>query len=507
MARSIQLKLTLAFLLVTLAAQVIVFALVTGALRGYGQQDAIEWMTFSAQRQAGMIAALMTNLGASLADSANVVVTRPSGRRSSRPDISRVAVVDLHGLVLASRGPESPRVLDKFDPAEVAAVLQKEEPQSRMRGGHIHVAVPIMTNRSLQGVYYTARPFEARSPLSFLRDMQWQWRFPVAFILAAVFGFLMSRTITKPLRDMTTAAESIAGGNFKERVRVRSRDEVGRLADKFNVMTERVEDLLKQVSQERDRLRVALEKLQDSERRRQQLIENVSHELRTPLACIQSAAEALLDGVAENAERREICLNTIHEETQRLARMVEQLLTLSRGMKDEDEEPRTLVNVNGVVRSAAQRFLPRATEKKIRLDVDVPDEPLVVVGNNDQLLQVVLNLLDNAVKYTESGGKVGASVAHVNEAVVVKVKDNGIGIAAEELPHIFDRFYRTDKSRSRATGGSGLGLALVREIVEAHGGRVWVESAPDIGTEVTFHLPLSSEWRESPGVMATLTAR
>jgi two-component system OmpR family sensor kinase len=337
--------------------------------------------------------------------------------------------------------------------------------------------------------------------------MQWQWRFPVAFILAAVFGFLMSRTITKPLRDMTTAAESIAGGNFKERVRVRSRDEVGRLADKFNVMTERVEDLLKQVSQERDRLRVALEKLQDSERRRQQLIENVSHELRTPLACIQSAAEALLDGVAENAERREICLNTIHEETQRLARMVEQLLTLSRGMKDEDEEPRTLVNVNGVVRSAAQRFLPRATEKKIRLDVDVPDEPLVVVGNNDQLLQVVLNLLDNAVKYTESGGKVGASVAHVNEAVVVKVKDNGIGIAAEELPHIFDRFYRTDKSRSRATGGSGLGLALVREIVEAHGGRVWVESAPDIGTEVTFHLPLSSEWRESPGVMATLTAR
>jgi two-component system OmpR family sensor kinase len=495
MLRSIQFKLTLVFLLVILAAQLIVVALMTRAMRGYGQQNAVEWMTYGAQRPVHLITQLMTGLGASLSDSARIAVLRRPGARPPSPDVSRVVVVDAYGLVVASRGPEVPPVGQIFTQPEVQTVLRKKlkEPRSRVQDGIVHIAAPIIINDYLQGVYYVARPLPSRSLWDFLlRDMQWQWRLPVAFTLAALFGYLISRTITNPLRQMMVAAESIASGNFKERVRVRSRDEIGRLGDKFNVMTERVEDLLKQVSQERDRLSVALTKLQDSERRRQQLIENVSHELRTPLACIQSAAEAVLDGVAADPERREICLRTIHEETQRLSRLVEQLLTLSRGLSDETSETRSAVEIGEIARSAVQRFLPRAAEKQIRLDVAVTDEPCWVTGNSDQLMQVLLNLLDNAIKYTECGGEVHVSVRPVNESVVVKVKDNGIGIAADELPYIFDRFYRTDKSRSRATGGSGLGLALVREIVEAHGGTVQAESAPEVGTEITFCLPSAS---------------
>ncbi len=496
MLRSIQFKLTLVFLLVILAAQLIVVALVTRAMHGYGQQNAVEWMTYGAQRPVGMITQLMMELGASLSDSARIVVMRRSGSRSPSPDVSRVVVVDSYGLVVASRGPEAPPVGRIFSQPEVQTVLQKrlKEPRNRVQDGLVHIAAPIVVNDYLQGVYYVARPLPSRSMWEFLLgDMK--WRLPVAFVLAALFGYLISRTITNPLRQMMVAAESIAAGNFKDRVRVRSRDEIGRLGDRFNVMTERVEDLLKQVSQERDRLSVALTKLQDSEHRRQQLIENVSHELRTPLACIQSAAEALLDGVAANPERREICLNTIYEETRRLSRLVEQLLTLSRGISDETPESRSAVDVNEIARSAVQRFLPRAAEKHIRLDVSVTDAPSLVMGNSDQLLQVMLNLLDNAVKYTDFGGEVSVSVRHVNEDVVVKVKDNGIGIAADELPYIFDRFYRTDKSRSRATGGSGLGLALVREIVEAHGGTVHAESTLEVGTDITFRLPSASAER------------
>lgn len=501
MLRSIQFKLTWVFLLVTLASQLIVVALVTRAMRGYGQQNAMEWMTYSAQRQVNLMTTLMVELGASLADSARIVVMRRSGARASFPDVSRVVVVDSYGLVVVSRGPEAPPMGQIFNQPETQTVLKKslKEPHSRVRDGYAHIAVPLVINDYLQGVYYVARPLPSRSLWDFLlRDMQWQWRLPVAFVLAALFGYLISRTITKPLRQMMVAAESIASGNFKERVRVRSRDEIGRLGDKFNVMTERVEDLLKQVSQERDRLSVALARLQDSEHRRQQLIENVSHELRTPLACIQSAAEALLDGVADDPERRAICLNTIHEETQRLARMVEQLLRLSRGMHDETRESRSPLDINEIAQSAVQRFLPRAAGKHIQLDVTVPGEPSWVMGNSDQLLQVLLNLLDNAVKYAEDGGEVHVSVRHVEGNVVVKVKDNGMGIAAEELPYIFDRFYRADKSRSRATGGSGLGLALVREIVEAHGGATHAESAPGVGTEITFRLPLMPPETERP---------
>ncbi|MCS6863182.1 MAG: cell wall metabolism sensor histidine kinase WalK, partial [Abditibacteriales bacterium] len=378
MWRSIQFKLTLVFLLVTLAAQLIVVALVTRAFRGYGQQNAVEWMTYSAQRQVNLITSLMTELGASLADGARIVVLRRWSPRSSFPDMSRVVVVDPYGFVVVSRGPAVPAMGQIFNQPEVQTVLKEslKEPHSRVRDGYAHIAVPLMVNDYLQGVYYMARPLPSWSLWDLLvRDMQWQWRLPVAFVLAALFGYLISRTITKPLRQMMVAAESIASGNFKERVQVRSRDEIGRLGEKFNVMTERVEDLLKQVSQERDRLSVALAKLQDSEHRRQQLIENVSHELRTPLACIQSAAEALLDGVAADPERRAICLRTIHEETQRLARMVEQLLMLSRGMHDEGSEPRHPVDLNAIAQSAAQRFLARAAEKQINLEVNVAGEP------------------------------------------------------------------------------------------------------------------------------------
>ncbi len=288
-----------------------------------------------------------------------------------------------------------------------------------------------------------------------------------AVIVALVLSLFFSRSVVRPLRAVMTASQRIADGHYDERVEVRGSDELAQLAARFNVMAE---------------------KLQQVEAMRRQLIGDVSHELRTPLTAIKGSMEGLMDGVLPANEET---YTQIHAEADRLNRLVDDLQELSRveaGAYRLDMRP---LDMAAVAQTVVKRLGHQFEARHVALQVDVPATLPRVLADEDRLVQVLTNLVGNALQYTPEGGSVRVAAAPSNGAVTVAVRDTGIGIPAEHLGHIFDRFYRVDKSRSRrAGGGSGIGLTIARALVEAQGGRIWAESAgADQGSTFSFSLP------------------
>jgi signal transduction histidine kinase len=286
-----------------------------------------------------------------------------------------------------------------------------------------------------------------------------------ALILSLLLGILLSRALTRPIRELTTATQAVAEGDLGRTVLVRSKDELGQLATAFN------------------RMSAELARAQDL---RRQMTADIAHELRTPLSVILGHVDALAEGVLPaNAETFDV----IRDETSQLGRLVEDLRTLSRADAGEltlnlqTIQPQTLLERA----IAAQR--PFAVEKQIELKLDAdPDKPQVT-ADAERMAQVLGNLLSNALRYTPEGGMITFFTAAVEDGVEMRVTDSGPGIEPEELPHVFNRFYRGDKSRQRETGGSGLGLAIAKSIVELHGGRIWAESEPGQGAAFVVWLP------------------
>ena len=230
------------------------------------------------------------------------------------------------------------------------------------------------------------------------------------------------------------------------------------------------------------------------EKVRQDFISNISHELKTPLTSIKAMVEVLLEGGAEDAKLRRDFLENINQEVDRLSKLVSDLLLLSRLESDREFLNPVLTDFVALVTRTVSRFQPRAMKEGITLTLDIDgDIPPLNVDVN-YIDQVISNLIDNAIKYTPSGGKVEVKVEDTEKAVKVSVKDTGIGIAKEDLPRIFERFYRGEKSRNLSLGGIGLGLSIVKHIVEAHGGKVGVES--EIGKGSTFYFTLPKEWQK-----------
>jgi two-component system phosphate regulon sensor histidine kinase PhoR len=219
---------------------------------------------------------------------------------------------------------------------------------------------------------------------------------------------------------------------------------------------------------------------------RRDFVANVSHELRTPLASIRAMAETLQDGAAEDAEVSGRFLRMIVGEVERLTRILEDLLILSRAESQPPE--RNSIPLHNLIRDVVERFQSQAKKAGITLSYATPT-PLRVMGSHDLIEQVCVNLVDNAIKYTPSGGKVEVRAEAREDQVEVHVADTGIGILSQDLPRIFERFYRVDKARSRQSGGTGLGLSIVKHIVEMHGGKVTVESEYGRGSTFSFSLP------------------
>jgi histidine kinase len=298
--------------------------------------------------------------------------------------------------------------------------------------------------------------------------------------LAAVLGavavsFFVSRRIVAPVRQMMIASQRIADGHYDERVEVPGGaswdqlDELAQLAISFNQMAT---------------------KLEQTEATRRELIGNVAHELRTPLATITGSMEGLIDGVlpAEVATFQQI-----YREADRLQRLVTDLQELSRVEAGAFALNMRPASVPHLVETTVARLGLQFEEKGVALVTDVPADLPSVQADEDRIGQVLLNLVGNALQYTPAGGQVRVSARHQEAEVQVSVADTGVGMAAEHLPLIFTRFYRVDKSRSRVGGGSGIGLTIAKHLVEAHGGRIWAESAgPDKGSTLTFTLPLAT---------------
>ncbi|MBP6440421.1 MAG: HAMP domain-containing protein [Caldilineaceae bacterium] len=281
----------------------------------------------------------------------------------------------------------------------------------------------------------------------------------VAALIAALAGLLLAavliRQLTRPLVDLTHASRRIAHGDLSVRVPVKSGDEIGELTDTFNQMAT---------------------SLERQETLRRNLMADVAHELRTPLTGIQGAVEAMQDGVfpadAENLE-------ALHAQVLLLNRLVDDLRTLANAEAGQLTLEKTPVDLTEICRRQVSALQLRAAEHDINLTVAVSgNDDTWVEGDSQRLNQVLLNLLDNALRHTPAGGVVTVAVHTVDDAATVTVADNGPGIPPADLPHVFDRFYRGDRSRNRATGGTGLGLAIARQLVEAHGGRIWVDSPP-----------------------------
>jgi histidine kinase len=288
-----------------------------------------------------------------------------------------------------------------------------------------------------------------------------------ALVSAVAVSLFVSRRVVVPIRQMMQASRHIAAGYYRERVQVVSDDELGQLALSFNQMA------------------ASLEQVEDM---RRDLIGNVAHELRTPLATIKGYMEGLIDGVlpAEPGTYQEV-----YREADRLQRLVADLQELSRVEAGAFELERKPLALDQLIRNTAGRLQPQFDEKEVSLSLALPAHLPPVPADEDRLSQVLLNLIGNALQYTPTGGTVTITTEKHKTEVWVAIHDTGIGIATEQLPHLFDRFYRVDKSRSRAGGGSGIGLTIVKHLVEAHRGRVWAHSQGEgQGSTFTFALPL-----------------
>ncbi len=275
----------------------------------------------------------------------------------------------------------------------------------------------------------------------------------VSAALALVVSMIFSRGVIAPVQEMMSVSQRIAEGHYNERVQVRGEDELSQLARRFNTMAGQLEQI---------------------ETMRRQLIGDVAHELRTPLTAIKGSMEGLMDGVLPASDET---FGQIHQEADRLSRLVDDLQELSRVEAATFKLDLRPVAVVDLVDSALGRLSRQYEEKGVTLTSGLPaDLPLVQV-DEDRVGQVLLNLVGNALQYTPAGGNVQISATRDGDEVRIMVTDTGIGLPAEHIPHIFDRFYRADKSRSRrAGGGSGIGLTIARHLVEAHGGRIWAES-------------------------------
>ena len=301
-----------------------------------------------------------------------------------------------------------------------------------------------------------------------LKIMTWLIVVAISVIVMSMF---VIRTITRPVGELREGIAKMTSGDFSARVNVRGHNEFAELAAAFNSMSERLELL---------------------DKSRNQFVSNASHELKTPLSTMKILIETILYQDPIDPGMTKEFLADVNKEIDRLSRIVSDLLTLvnidSGGMKLNNTD----VDINELLLEQVKRLAPLARENGIELDCSAK-ESLEVTGDSVKLQQVIYNVIDNAIKYTPRGGEVHASLARAGKRAIIRVSDTGIGIPADDLPHIFDRFYRVDKARSRATGGTGLGLSIVKQIVQLHGGSIIATSEEGNGTTFVIEFPLAQK--------------
>lgn len=448
--RSLTWKLTLAFLLVGLIGVLLVALLVS-------QRTRSEFDRFLSTRD-------RTVLVNALADyyAAHNSWDGVGSMLAASPPLSLymrgVALLDANGVVVLAN--------------------QGYEEGERVPGSQRDAAAPVIVNGQIVGLALfgtssdeSERPNPVFSPeADFLQRIAWATMASagVAALMALLLGGLLARTLTQPLRELTAATKAMAGGQFEQRVRVRSQDEIGALASSFNQMSA---------------------DLQQASQARKQMTADLAHDLRTPLTVLRGYTEGLQDGRLQGSAN---LYGIMHGEVVHLQRLVEDLRTLS--LTDSGELPlnRRAVDPRALLERTGLAYIVQAAQQGIALRVEAPESLPSIHVDTDRMTQVLNNLVSNALRHTQRG-EIVLSAKAVGAAVQMTVSDTGIGIEAADLPLIFDRFYSTDRARQRNdSDATGLGLAIAKAIVEAHGGSLTVASSPGQGTTFTMTIAAAS---------------
>ncbi|MBI3682474.1 MAG: HAMP domain-containing protein [Acidobacteria bacterium] len=415
----------------------------------------------------------------------------------------RLTLVAVDGTVLLDSEADAAKMENHGDRPEIIRALagtvgSSTRPSSTLSGTtFLYVAIPVS-----QGVLRAAVPVaEVRTAVNAIRR-QMLAAVAIAFLPAAVLAALFARYASRRLASIIDYAGKLAEGRFAARLKDPGGDELGILERKLNETGEKLERTMEQLQREH----LELEKL---ERVRKDFVINVSHELRTPLASIQGYTETLLEGALHDPQNNVKFLSIIRRNAERLGRITADLLTLSRIELGQQRFQLTPHPVRELMAGSMDSVRPLAEKKQITLAMEPDGQQTAVCCDYEAVQQILANLLDNAIKYTPERGTitVGARPDVVSDGFVeIFVSDTGIGIPEEELPRLFERFYRVDKARSRELGGTGLGLAIVKHLVKAQGGDVRVASQRLQGSTFSFTLPADDSGPRQEAVQGELTA-
>jgi len=306
--------------------------------------------------------------------------------------------------------------------------------------------------------------------LDAFRDSLWL-AVTVAVIAAIALGLLFGRLISGPMRQLSFSAKKIATGDFSQRVTAKTDDEIGEVSVAFNSMAEQLEK---------------------KEKGRRQLLADIAHELRNPLSIIQGNMEAWLDGVISPTPEQ---IASVYDETVLLSRLVTDLRELSLAEAGQLKLRQEAAVLGELISAEVSGIQSRCQQKKISVSAELSDRLPQVFIDKDRIRQVLHNLMDNAIRHTPAGGSVKISVRLDKQGwATVSVSDTGNGVAPEDLPFVFDHFYKADRARQRGHGGAGIGLALVKQLVELHGGKAWAESKVGKGSTFYFTLPTTPKF-------------
>jgi signal transduction histidine kinase len=409
-------------------------------------------------------------------------------RRFSMDQRARVLLLDANGAITfdsapppagnmeGARIPLNNTIATSSIAPENSAVGEFNDPAGQR---WMYAAVPVASNANNTSASWLALAQPADGgPLANMADelgMPLLQALLIALVISAVVAALVARSIARPIQQVAAGAQAFAKGDYSQRVPMRGPSEVQQLAGDFNDMATQVQSA-RQI--ERD------------------FVANISHELKTPLTSIQGFAQALRDDDVTDDAGRQRAAQIIFAEADRMKLMVNELLDSARLESGELRMNFSVLRMNEIVQTCIYQMQPRADAAGVTIDANLANELPAITADGDRLLQVLTNLLDNALKHTPSGGNIIVETRTAQRSVNAKagqpgveisVSDNGAGIPPEDLPHIFERFYQADKSRS--AGGSGLGLAICKQIVEAHAGQISAQSALGMGTRVMVWLP------------------
>ncbi|SFG82075.1 two-component system, OmpR family, phosphate regulon sensor histidine kinase PhoR [Desulfotomaculum arcticum] len=506
---------------------------------------------------------------------------------------ARATIINSRGLVLGDSERDPTSMENHLNRPEIQAAGQKGSGTAirhskTLNTDMMYVAVPIKAHGTEDGYMRLALPLTEIKHAFFGLWSDVLKAILIAMLIAIPVGLTLGKKITGPVEQLIDFARQIARGNYDGRVRIRSSDEIGKLAMTLDEMADTIKEKVRLISEGKNKLEAVLANMSSGvifidklgrvdlvnpaaekflaflikrgadiphgssirypelssaindalqkgqvieqevkifipeeailevivspfrdqsgalngvvavlhdisqirklEKIRTEFVDNVSHELKTPVTAIKGFTETLLDGAMYQEDTCREFIEIIDNEAARLSRLVHDLLDLSKIESKHAQIKTNPVDINEIVRDTAAKLHGQIDSSGLELKLALPGQPVVAEVNSDMIDQVLINLIDNAIKYTYAGGRIEVEVSEDDRNIVVRVRDNGIGIPAADLDRIFERFYRVDKTRSRAMGGTGLGLSIVKHIVDLHGGTVGVHSTPGVGSEFYFTL-------------------